>query len=99
MAKLFTEAELEELRRADAEIEEGFTLTQEDLNFSRNLDREAKLDKLDNHGRKIAAQQAAYREANRGKWNAYQREYRRKRREEQKKATSRCARPESSSQN
>lgn len=44
MAKLFTEAELEELRRADAEIEEGFTLTQEDLNFSRNLDREAKLD-------------------------------------------------------
>lgn len=86
MAKLFTEAELEELRRADAEIEEGFTLTQEDLNFSRNLDREAKLDKLDNHGRKIAAQQAAYREANREKWNAYQREYRRKRREEQKKS-------------
>ena len=60
MAKLFTEAELEELRRADAEIEEGFTLTQEDLNFSRNLDREAKLDKLDNRGRKIAAQKAAY---------------------------------------
>ena len=114
MAKLFTEAELEELRRADAEIEEGFTLTQEDLNFSRNLDREAKLDKLDNRGRKIVAQQAAYREANREKiaaqkaayyeanrekWNAYQREYRRKRREEQKKAASRCARPESSSQN
>ena len=67
MAKLFTKAELEELRRADAEIEEGFTLTQEDLNFSRNLDREAKLDKLDNHGRKIAAQRAAYREANREK--------------------------------
>ena len=75
MAKLFTEAELEELRRADAEIEEGFTLTQEDLNFSRNLDREAKLDKLDNHGRKIAAQQAAYREANREKIAAQQAAY------------------------
>ena len=114
MIKLFTAAELEELRRADAEIEESFALTQEDLDFSRNLDREAKLDKLDNRGRKIAAQQAAYyeanrekiaaqkaayREANREKWNAYQREYRRKRREEQKKAASRCARPESSSQN
>ena len=75
MAKLFTEAELEELRRADAEIEEGFTLTQEDLNFSRNLDREAKLDKLDNHGRKIAAQKAAYREANREKIAAQQAAY------------------------
>ena len=108
MAKLFTEAELEELREADEEIEEDFALTQEDLDFSRNLDREAKLDKLDNRGRKIAAQQAAYREANREKiaaqqaayyeanrekWNAYQREYQRKRREAQKNAASRCARP------
>ena len=47
---------------------------------------------------KIAARQAAYFKANREKWNAYQREYRR-RREMQKKAASRCARPESSSQN
>lgn len=69
---MFTPEELEELRRSDAEIDEGFTLTQEDLNFSRNLDREAKLDKLDNHGRKIAAQRAAYREANREKIAAQQ---------------------------
>ena len=81
MAKLFTEAELEELRRADAEIEDGFALTQEDLNFSRNLDREAKLDKLDNRGRKIAAQQAAYREANREKIAAQQAAYREANRE------------------
>ena len=86
MAKFFSEEELEELRKADEEIEKDFTLTQADIDLSRSLDREAKLDKLDNRGRKIAAQQAAYREANREKWNAYQREYRRRRREEQKKA-------------
>ena len=76
MAKLFTEAELEELRKADEEIEEDFTLTQEDLDFSRNLDREAKLDKLDNRGRKIAAQKAAYYEANREKIAAQKAAYR-----------------------
>ena len=97
---------MEELRRADDEIEESFTLTQEDLNFSRGLDREAKLDKLDNRGKKIAAQQAAYREANkekiaaqqaawkkenREKWNAYQREYRRRREMQKKAASRRCS--------
>ena len=101
MAKLFTEEELEELRRADAELEEEFSLTTEDLQFSRQLDRDAKLDRLDNRGRKIAeyqaayyeankdkiaAQQAAYREANREKYNAYMREYQRKRREAKKNA-------------
>ena len=40
MAKLFTEEELEELRKADAELDEDFCLTQEDLIFSRQLDRE-----------------------------------------------------------
>lgn len=60
MAKLFTEEELEELRRADAELDEEFSLTPEDLQFSRQLDRDAKLDRLDNHGRKKAAQKAAY---------------------------------------
>ena len=67
MAKLFTDEELEELRRADAELEEEFTLTKEDLDRSRILDREAKLDKLDNRGRRKAAQKAAYREANKDK--------------------------------
>ena len=96
MAKLFTKEELAELRRADEELDEEFMLTQEDMEFSRRLDREAKLDKLDNRGRKIAAQKAAYREANREKWNAYQREYRRRKREEKKKAASGAGTSESS---
>ena len=108
MAKLFTEEELEELRRADEEIDEEFTLTPEDLKFSRQMDKEAKLDRLDNRGRraaaqkaayyeankeKIAAQKAAYYEANKEKIADYQAAYRRRKREE--KAASRCARPES----
>ena len=75
MAKLFTEEELEELRRADAELDEEFSLTPEDLQFSRQLDRDAKLDKLDNQGRRKAAQQAAYREANKDKIAEYQAAY------------------------
>ena len=118
MARFFTEEELEELRRADAELDEEYHLTQEDIVFSRQLDREAKLDRMDNRGRrfaaqqaayyeanreKIAAQQAAYREANREKiaaqkaayyeanrekYNAYMREYMRKRKAAKKKAAS-----------
>ena len=75
MAKLFTEEELEELRRADAELDEEFSLTPEDLQFSRHLDRDAKLDRLDNQGRRKAAQQAAYREANKDKIAAQQAAY------------------------
>ncbi len=92
----FTPEELEELRRADAEIDEEFVQTQEEIEASRQRDKQAKFDALDNKGRKIAAQQAAYREANREKiaaqqaayreanrekYNAYMREYMRKRRE------------------
>ena len=90
---LFTPEELEELRLADEELEEVFQQTQEEIIESRKRDRSAKLERLDNKERKIAAQkaayyeanrekiaaqQAAYREANREKWNAYLREYRRK---------------------
>ena len=103
MAKLFTDEEIEYLRRADAELEEEFTLTQEDLDRSRFLDREAKLDRLDNKGRrkaaqqaayyeankdKIAAQQAAYREANKDKIAAQKAAYRQKKREAKKNAAS-----------
>lgn len=79
---LFTPEELEELRRADQEIEENFQITQEEINQSRKRDREFDLESLDHHQRKIAAYQAAYREANREKINAHQREYRRRRRDE-----------------
>ena len=85
MAKLFTEAELEELRRADAQLEEDYRLTPEDMAFSRRMDRSVKLDRMDNRGKKIAAQHAAYREANREKYNAYMREYMRKRNAAKKK--------------
>lgn len=77
----FTPEERAELARADAEIDAEFVQTQEEIEASRKRDRQAKLDALDNKGRKIAAQQAAYREANREKYNAYMREYMRKRRE------------------
>ena len=113
MAKLFTAAELEELRRADEELDNEFVLTPEDMAFSRRLDKEANLDKLDNRGRriaqrnaayreankdKIAEQKRAYREANREKYNAYMREYQRKQRAK-RKAASRGANTESSKVN
>ena len=87
MKKLFTEQELEELRRADEELDENFTLSVEDMALSRSLDRAAKIDRLDNKGKKIAAQKAAYYEANREKHNAYMREYQRKRRAAKKAAS------------
>ena len=83
------------MRLADEEIEKSFSMTPDDWKRSKALDRQARVDRLDNKGRKIAAQQAAYREANREKiaaqkaayyeanrekWNAYQREYRRRKR-------------------
>lgn len=94
---LFTAAELEELRRADAEIDEEYALTPQEIKASRKRDREAELERMDPQKRKIAAQKAAYYEANkeriaaqkaawmrenREKWNAYQRGYRRRRKVE-----------------
>ena len=93
---LFTPEELEELRRADAELDEEFVQTQEEINESRKRDRAVVFSRKDDRERryaenqrayyeanreKIAENQRAYREANREKWNAYQREYRRKRKE------------------
>ncbi len=77
---LFTPEELEELRRADEEIEADFRLTNEDLQRSKQLDRDAALESKDNKERRLAAQQKAYREANRENYNAYMREYMKKRR-------------------
>ena len=77
---LFTPEEREELARYDAELDEEFVQTQEEIEESRRRDRSAKLDALDSKGRRIAAQRAAYREANREKHRAYMREYMRKRR-------------------
>lgn len=64
---MFTPDELEELRRADAEIDENFRLTNEEIQASRKRDRESVVDRKDHRGKKIAAKQAAYREANKEK--------------------------------
>ena len=95
MSNLFTAEELEELRRADEEIEKSYRQTSDDIRQSRQRDKQMKLDRLDNKGRKIAEYQAAYREANkdkiaerkaayyeahREKYNAYMREYQKRRR-------------------
>ena len=92
---LFTPEKLEELRKADAELDEEFVQTQEEIEESRKRDKQILLDRLDAKGKKIAENKRAYREANRekiaenqrawfdknrDKWNAYQREYRRKKR-------------------
>lgn len=84
---LFTSEELEELRRADEELDAGFRQTQEEIVESRRRDRQAKLDRKDHRNKKIADQQRAYREANRKEYNAYMREYLRKRREKKKAAS------------
>ena len=78
---LFTPEELEELRRADAELDEEFVQTQEEIVESRKRDRQANIDRLDSKGKKIAEYQRAYYEANREKYNEYMRNYFRKRRE------------------
>ena len=92
---LFTPEELEELRRADEELDESFVQTQEEISESRKRDRKAKLQQMDPkqqkiaeskkayreaNREKIAESQKAYREANREKYNAYMRAYMAKRR-------------------
>ena len=71
----FTAAELEEMRRADAEIEWNFRLTPEDLAASRQRDRWAVFEALPPEKQRRAAYQRAYCEANREKLAAYQRAY------------------------
>ena len=87
----FTAAELEELARADAEIEAGFRLTSEELHMSRGLDRAAMMERMDEKQRhsfaskkayraankeRIAERKRTYREANKEKITAYKKAYR-----------------------
>ncbi len=72
---MFTPEELAEMAAADAEIEAEFRLTQEDLDRSRELDREARFRALPMEKQKVAAQQKAYYEANREKVAEYQKAY------------------------
>lgn len=91
----FTAEELEEMRRADEEIEQEFHLTNDDLIWEREMEREIALERMSPEKRRIAEyqrayyeanrdsiaeKQRAYREANRDKYNAYMREYMAKKR-------------------
>lgn len=64
---LFTPEELAELERIDAEIDDDFRQTAEEIADSRRRDRAVIYDRKDRKSKKIAAQQAAYREANKDK--------------------------------
>ena len=69
----FTAAELEEMRRADEEIERDFRWTQEELEASRRRDRAAVFAALPPEKQRNAASRKAYYEANRDKVAAAQR--------------------------
>lgn len=77
---LFTPEELAELAAFDAEIDET-DITKDEIVASRARDREAVLSGMSKREKKIAEAQRAYYEANREKWNAYMREYRKRRKE------------------
>ena len=83
---LFTPEELAALREIDEEIEEDFHLTNEDLHRSRQMDREAQLEAMPPDKRKLAAQNKAYREANRERYNQHIKEYMRRYRQRKKLA-------------
>ena len=72
----FTAEELEEMRRADEEIEQEFHLTNDDLIREREMDREIALERMSPEKRRIAEKQRAYREANRDSIAEKQRAYR-----------------------
>ena len=71
----FTAAELEEMRRADEEIEREFRVTPEDLRRSREQDRQAELDALPTAERIKREYRRAYYAANRDKVLEYRRAY------------------------
>ena len=71
---LFTPEELAELAAFDAEIDES-DITQNEIDASRERDREAVLAGMSKRNRKIAENKRAYREANREKIAEYRRAY------------------------
>ena len=80
MRPLFTPDELAELSAADAEIDAA-PLTLEDYRETDGRDRSVLMERKGPKGRKVAAQQKAYREANREKVAAQQKAYREANRE------------------
>ena len=82
MAIRWTPAELEEMARADAEVEASFRVTAADLAIGRLFDREAILDRMDSKQKRIAEAQRRYREAHREEIAEAQRRYYEAHREE-----------------
>ena len=80
MRPLFTPDELAELSAADAEIDAA-PLTLEDYRETDGRDRSVRMERKGPKGRKVAAQQKAYREANREKVAAQRKAYREANRE------------------
>ena len=78
---LFTPEELEEMEKADQEIEESFVLTNEEIAMAREYDKRAKYEAMTGDKQKIAAQQKAWYEANREKVAAQKKAYREANRE------------------
>ena len=72
----FTPEELEEMEKADQEIEESFVLTNEEIAMAREYDKRAKYEAMTGDKQKVAAYQKAWYEANREKVAAYQKAYR-----------------------
>ena len=71
----FTPEEIEEMRRADEEIERDFRWTNDELAASRRRDADILLSRKSKRGRSIAEKQRAYREANKDSIAEYQRAY------------------------
>ena len=80
----FTAEELAELAAFDAEIDAEFEWTNEELRESRERDKEICFELKESKARKIAEAQRAYYEANREQYNAYMREYMRRKYAERK---------------
>lgn len=72
----FTPEELEEMEKADQEIEESFVLTNEEIAMAREYDKRAKYEAMTGDKQKVAAYQKAWYEANREKIAAQKKAYR-----------------------
>ena len=71
----FTSEEIEEMRRADEEIERDFRWTNDELAASRRRDADILLFRKSKRDRNIAEKQRAYRKANKDSIAEYQRAY------------------------
>lgn len=72
---LFSPEELEELRRYDAQLDETFVETAEEIVASYNRDQQARKDRMDNRQKEEAKQKQVYNAANREKILAQKRRY------------------------